>query len=162
MDEHFWAEANNMGGNEMDQSTFHSLFGPPPRSLYLIPFSPLTTATGGGPIPFNTQFFHDDFDDDDQMEMDEVEGALPMIPEDEGDLLAQTRGPLKRVRPEFVNYARKAKRVDVRKLKENIWKGLKIVTDSAPAEGGEMDVSLLLCTFTSFPSFLPLVRPFSA
>lgn len=85
------------------------------------------------------------------MEMDEVEGALPMIPEDEGDLLAQTRGPLKRVRPEFVNYARKAKRVDVRKLKENIWKGLKIVTDSAPAEG-EMEVGV---TFRSFPALDP-------
>lgn len=89
-------------------------------------------AAGGGPIPFNTQFFQDDFDqtgfDDDEMEVD---AALPMIPDnmdEEGDLLAQTQGPLKRVRPEFVNYARKAKRVDVRKLKENIWKGLKIIT----------------------------------
>lgn len=86
-----------------------------------------------GPIPFNTQFFHDDFDDgpgfDD--DMDGGDGALPMIPEamdEEGDLFAATQGPLKRVRPEFVNYARKAKRVDVRKLKENIWRGLRIVT----------------------------------
>ena len=90
-------------------------------------------ATGGGPIPFNTQFFHDDFEDgagfDD--DMDGPDGALPVLPEvleEEGDLLAFTQGPLKRVRPEFVNYARRAKRVDVRKLKENIWKGLKIVT----------------------------------
>jgi hypothetical protein len=29
-----------------------------------------------------------------------------------------------RVRPEFVNYAKTAKRVDVKKLKENIWKTL--------------------------------------
>ena len=28
------------------------------------------------------------------------------------------------MRPEFVNYARTAKRVDVKKLKENIWKTL--------------------------------------
>ena len=89
-------------------------------------------ATGGGPIPFNTQFFHDDFEDgagfDD--DMDGADGALPVLPEvleEEGDL-AVAQGPLKRVRPEFVNYARKAKRVDVRKLKENIWKGLRIVT----------------------------------
>ncbi|KAF8317160.1 barren [Clavulina sp. PMI_390] len=108
VDEHFWAEANQMGGNELDETA------------------------GGGPIPFNTQFFHDDFDDgpgfDD--DMDGGDGALPIIApvDEEGDLLAATQGPLKRVRPEFVNYARKAKRVDVRKLKENIWKGLKIVT----------------------------------
>lgn len=33
----------------------------------------------------------------------------------------------RRVRPEFVNYAKRAKRVDVRKLKENIWKNLDII-----------------------------------
>ena len=48
---------------------------------------------------------------------------------EEEDLLAATQGQLKRTRPEFVNYARKAKRVDVRKLKENIWKSLDIVLD---------------------------------
>ncbi|PHH91817.1 hypothetical protein CDD83_10166 [Cordyceps sp. RAO-2017] len=35
-------------------------------------------------------------------------------------LVTQTR----RVRPEYVQYARKAKKVDVRRLKEEIWKGL--------------------------------------
>lgn len=48
---------------------------------------------------------------------------------DEEDLLAATQGQLKRTRPEFVNYAKRAKRVDVRKLKENIWKSLDIVVD---------------------------------
>ena len=53
------------------------------------------------------------------------EGA---VPDDAGeqDLLAATQGMTRRVKPEFVNYARRAKRVDVRKLKENIWKGLDI------------------------------------
>jgi hypothetical protein len=41
------------------------------------------------------------------------------------------------VRPEFVNYAKRAKRVDVRKLKENIWKGLDIVVPE-PVDGDEM------------------------
>jgi condensin complex subunit 2 len=62
--------------------------------------------------------------------MDGPDGALPVLPEvleEEGDLLVLTQGPLKRVRPEFVNYARRAKRVDVRRLKENIWRGLKIM-----------------------------------
>jgi len=46
----------------------------------------------------------------------------------EQDLLAGTQGKTRRVRPEFINYTKRAKRVDVRKLKENIWKGLKIPT----------------------------------
>lgn len=52
-----------------------------------------------------------------------------MAGEDAGeqDLLAATQGQTRRVRPEFVNYAKRAKRVDVRKLKDNIWKGLDIV-----------------------------------
>jgi len=70
----------------------------------------------------------------------DVDLVIPAALDDEGtgDLLAATQEPVKRVRPEFVNYARKAKRVDVRKLKENIWKGLNIVTEPEdPAEGGE-------------------------
>jgi hypothetical protein len=46
----------------------------------------------------------------------------------EQDLLASTQGKTRRVRPEFINYTKRAKRVDVRKLKDNIWKGLKIPT----------------------------------
>lgn len=45
----------------------------------------------------------------------------------EQDLLAATQGQTRRAKPQTVNYAKKAKRVDVRKLKENIWKGLDIV-----------------------------------
>ena len=95
-------------------------------------------AQGGGPIPFNTQFFHDDDDDDgpglgfeDDMDVDPNELVIPPALDDEGtrDLLAATQETVKRVRPEFVNYARRAKRVDVRKLKENIWKGLNIITE---------------------------------
>ncbi|KDQ61579.1 hypothetical protein JAAARDRAFT_66671 [Jaapia argillacea MUCL 33604] len=82
----------------------------------------------GGAIPFNTQFFHDDDDDgpgfDDGYEGDGM-GAADMEP-GEQDLLAATEGQTRRVRPETVNYAKRAKRVDVRRLKENIWKGLKI------------------------------------
>lgn len=115
-----------MGGNELDQSLCTSLA--PVRTYILNPFA----ASSGGPIPFNTQFFHDDFEDgpgfDDDMDGPSALPTLPEVLEEEGDLLTATQGPLKRVRPEFVNYARKAKRVDVRKLKENIWRGLKIVT----------------------------------
>ncbi|KAJ7623469.1 condensin complex subunit 2/barren [Roridomyces roridus] len=59
----------------------------------------------------------------------------------EQDLLAATQGKTRRVRPEFVNYAKRAKRVDVRKLKDNIWKGLDIVVSPTPQEEEDgMDV----------------------
>ncbi len=46
----------------------------------------------------------------------------------------------RRLRPEYVNYARVAKKVDVRRLKENMWKGMSqrlmsaIISSSAPVE----------------------------
>ena len=40
--------------------------------------------------------------------------------------MAALAGSSRRVRPQYVNYAKKAKRVDVRRLKENIWKSLDI------------------------------------
>ncbi|KAF8899622.1 condensin complex subunit 2/barren [Gymnopilus junonius] len=95
--------------------------------------------TNGEPVPFNTQFFHDDdfgpgFDDDG--------GGLPDEDSGEQDLLAATQGQTRRVRPEFVNYTKRAKRVDVRKLKDNIWKGLDIVVDNKKSSENDesMDV----------------------
>ena len=85
-------------------------------------------------MPFNTQFFHDDYDDgpgfDDAYDGDGM--GTPDADVGEQDLLAATAGQTRRVRPQSVNYAKRAKRVDVRKLKENIWKGLDIVV--APQE----------------------------
>ena len=88
------------------------------------------TAQGDGPVPFSTQFFQDDDDGfgggfDDAYDGGEG-GIAPVVGEDE-DLQAAIQGQVRRVRPEFVNYAKKVKRVDVRKLKENIWKELDIV-----------------------------------
>ena len=88
------------------------------------------TAQGDGAVPFNTQFFQDDDDFgggfgggfDDGYEG----GTAPVTGEDE-ELQAAAQGQVRRVRPEFVNYAKKVKRVDVRKLKENIWKELDII-----------------------------------
>jgi condensin complex subunit 2 len=92
-------------------------------------------AGDGSSIPFNTQFFHDDDDDgpgfDDGFDGDLAGTADP----GEQDLLASTQGKTRRVRPEFIKYTKRAKRVDVRKLKENIWRGLKIPTpDEQPAD----------------------------
>ena len=81
-----------------------------------------------GPMPFATQFFNDDGPDyDDEAMGDDVGdlvGTQAAVDEDDVDLLAQTKGKLKRVRPEYVSYAKKAKRVDVRKLKDTMWKEL--------------------------------------
>ncbi|KAJ7132119.1 condensin complex subunit 2/barren [Mycena epipterygia] len=97
----------------------------------------------GGAIPFNTQFFHDDYDDgpgfDDGYDDGEGGGA-PEVEPGEQDLLAATQGKTRRVKPEFVNYAKRAKRVDVRKLKDNIWKGLDIVVSQPKEEEDSMDV----------------------
>lgn len=86
---------------------------------------------GNGAIPFNTQFFHDDFDDgpgfDDVYDGDLPPGADAADAGQEEDLLAATQGQTRRIRPQAVNYSKRAKRVDVRKLKENIWKSLDIV-----------------------------------
>ncbi|KAF5316298.1 hypothetical protein D9619_006139 [Psilocybe cf. subviscida] len=107
VDEQFWAQAaagGNQGGNDDDD--------------------------GNEPAPFSTQFFHEDdgFDDDGGFDgLDADRSVLPGEDAGEQDLIAATQGQARRARPEAVNYARKAKRVDVRKLKENIWKGLDIV-----------------------------------
>ncbi|KIL65564.1 hypothetical protein M378DRAFT_10689 [Amanita muscaria Koide BX008] len=98
-----------------------------------------------GAIPFNTQFFHDDYDDGPGFDdVDPYDGDGPGIPEAEAgeqDLLAATAGQTRRVRPELVNYAKRAKRVDVRKLKENIWKGLDI-TITPPQRDREDDMDV--------------------
>jgi hypothetical protein len=57
--------------------------------------------------------------------------GVPQVDANEQDLLAATQGQTRRVRPEVVNYAKRAKRVDVKKLKENIWKNLDIVVEPA-------------------------------
>ncbi|KAF7309641.1 Condensin complex subunit 2 [Mycena indigotica] len=96
---------------------------------------------GGEVMPFNTQFFHDDYDDGPGFDDGFDDGdalAPPEADTDEQDLLAATQGKTRRVRPDFVNYAKRAKRVDVRKLKDNIWRGLDIVI-AKPKEDAEED-----------------------
>ncbi|KAG6865711.1 hypothetical protein C0991_012527 [Blastosporella zonata] len=108
-----------------------------------------------GAIPFNTQFFHDDYDDgpgfDDGFDGDGA--GVPEVDAGEQDLLAATQGATRRVRPEFVNYAKRAKRVDVRKLKDNIWRGLDIVVAPPKNEDDESMVwNLLVHHMTTFDS----------
>jgi hypothetical protein len=67
--------------------------------------------------------------------------------EDEHDLIAATQNLNVRARPEFVNYAKKAKRVDVKKLKENIWRELEELTVEMESEAVESRIS---CVFLHF------------
>lgn len=73
--------------------------------------------------------YNDDFDDPEAFEgpITVMGGDSMSVDAGEQDLLAATAGQERKVKPEFVNYAKKAKRVDVRRLKQNIWNGLDIV-----------------------------------
>lgn len=102
-------------------------------------------AQGGGAVPFNTQFLHDDDDDNNAFDlgfddpfptMDDLASAAVAREEretnmEEQDLIAATQGQTRRAQAPPVRFAKKAKRVDVRRLKENIWKGLEIIVDES-------------------------------
>ena len=132
VDENFWAQAaadqaaGRSGEEDMDASESNASF-----HCFCDIYCALRIVQNGGAIPFNTQFFHDDYDDapgfDDVYDADGGELITAVVEPGEQDLLALSQGQRRRIRPERVNYAKRAKRVDVRKLKENIWKSLDIV-----------------------------------
>ncbi|EXJ64894.1 hypothetical protein A1O7_01233 [Cladophialophora yegresii CBS 114405] len=67
-----------------------------------------------------------------------------LLPGSFGSQLVTQAG--KRLRPEYVNYARTAKKVDVRRLKENMWKGMetkliRIFDQAAPRIPNEPEVN---------------------
>ena len=113
----------------------------------------LISADGGdAQARFETQFFHDDGDGDEGGDFGFGAdsplggGGIPSFDE-EDDLWAGTQGQqLKRTRPENVHFAKKAKRVDVKRLKDDIWSGLKsLVPESDPEkEGTSEEVSPFL------------------
>ena len=130
LDEEFWAK-ENMAGEIQASST------PGPKGDY------------------DANFFNDDRldlpaglgeDDDDDAFADAREafspgidgaaaiagGAVPQTPHPFStqalDFGSQLVTQARRVRPEYVQYARVAKKVDVRRLKENIWNGLKFAS----------------------------------
>ena len=103
---------------------------------------------------YDANFFQDDglpmpggIDDDDDMEFADardhfspgaedggaangisnlLNGGLPQATEGDGAFGAQLVTQSRRLRPEYVQYARIAKKVDVRRLKEELWKGMGI------------------------------------
>ncbi|KAJ9124244.1 hypothetical protein QFC22_001043 [Naganishia vaughanmartiniae] len=123
IDENFWASAAAaQAGGDMDDD-----------------------GEGTQPNGYDTQFYHDDVDDAaDFAEVDD--GLLGDMPGglDEDDPFAGTQD-VKRVKPEAVHYAKRAKRVDVKRLKDNIWKGLKIpaATNKDTGPEAEMDTETI-------------------
>jgi len=130
VDVNFWAQAaaDQANGRRGDKDAGkHNLIVPFLRSFILF-----YSADADSNIPFNTQFFQDDFDDGPGFDPgfdDDGEGfGIPAdVDGNERDLLLSTQNPMKRPSRQTVNYAKRAKRVDVKKLKDNIWKDLKIV-----------------------------------
>ncbi|KAF9064406.1 condensin complex subunit 2-domain-containing protein [Rhodocollybia butyracea] len=119
VDENFWVQAAGRNDDDMDNNA------------------------AGDAIPFNTQFFHDNYDDgpgfDDAYNGNGGEGSGPVDP-GEQDLLAIAQGQTQRVKPKAVRFSKWAKQVDVRKLKENIWKGLNIDELTPKKNAEDMDV----------------------
>lgn len=121
-------------------------------------------ASNNGVVPFNTQFFHDDYDDgpgfddmyDGDGDVNGTSGPTMSVEAGERDLLSETQGQSHRVRPEAVNYSRRAKRVDVRKLKENIWKGLDINIPSQDIDNMDTDANMVWLFFLWIIYLLPL------
>jgi len=92
------------------------------------------------PMPFESQFFHDDGDDG-------YDGVPAVGMGDEDDLWQGTQGQeLKKARPENVHFAKKAKRVDVKRLKDDIWTGLRSLVPDSPTDIAESDEEVSLCT----------------
>jgi len=126
VDDQYWARA------AAEQAAGHADGDGDGISRLCCPLSTLLMAVIGeaGALPFSTQFFHDDFDDgpgfDDGYEGDATAGADATAAPEE-DLLAASQDMTRRIRPQAINYSKRAKRVDVRKLKENIWKNLDII-----------------------------------
>ncbi|WOO79743.1 Condensin complex subunit 2 [Vanrija pseudolonga] len=112
IDENFWAQAasDQAGGGGFD-----------------------TMDMDEAPLPFESQFFHDDGDGDDDAFIDDaLDPVDDLAPgEEHDDLWRATQGQeLRRPRPENVHYAKKAKRVDVKRLKDDIWNDLKVLVDT--------------------------------
>ena len=151
VDEQFWAQAaadqanalgddaDGMGDDGFDGRAPHAL-GHRGHGLTAC----LPSFIADSPAPFSTQFFQDDDDQgggfDGGIDPDASIGSIPplegLVGTEEENLWAGTQD-LKRTRPDYVKYTKRAKRVDVKKLKDSIWKGLEIF--APPIEGEEDD-----------------------
>ncbi|RDL36695.1 Condensin complex subunit 2 [Venustampulla echinocandica] len=87
-----------------------------------------------------------------------LNGGITQAAEGEGAFGMQLVTQSRRLRPEYVQYARVAKKVDVRRLKEELWKGMGIDTaDQPPIEANKDPDSTL--KFTTVMQNLRSVYP---
>lgn len=127
IDENFWAQAaadRAEGDLDMDGGEHRASL----TAMKLI-------SDSRPPNPFESQFFHDDATDmGDYADVDDALDPSALGGGDEDDLWQGSQGiELKKSRPENVNFAKKAKRVDVKRLKDDIWTGLRgLVADPKP------------------------------
>ncbi|KAF9033685.1 condensin complex subunit 2/barren, partial [Rhodocollybia butyracea] len=153
VDENFWAQAAGCNNDDMDNSVFEFL-GRSFRCIHCAQKMPLVM------LFHLTQFFHDNYDDgpgfDNAYDGNGGEGSGPVDP-GEQDLLAVAQGQTQRVKPKAVRFSKWAKQVDVRKLKENIWKGLNI-DELTPKKNAE-DMPTEARQFTSVISNLQRSYP---
>lgn len=143
IDENFWAAAakEREGGECVGDGTYICLAKEDRSSLKLASVGFHWTEFGSAPAPFESQFFQDDDDYgdmDNDVDFGPIQPSVPVLSgpgEEEDDLWAGTQMELKKVRPENVNFAKKAKRVDVKRLKDDIWTGLKDLVPHADKTG---------------------------
>ncbi|KIW98569.1 uncharacterized protein Z519_00230 [Cladophialophora bantiana CBS 173.52] len=91
-----------------------------------------------------------------QQNLEAQQSQPDLLPGSFGSQLVTQAG--RRIRPEYVNYARTAKKVDVRRLKENLWKGMEgrlqlinvfdrpstaTTAEQRPREDGDGDVDMM-------------------
>jgi len=137
---------------------------------------------------YDANFFQDDglampggIDDDDDMEFADardhfspgaedggasnglnnlLNGGLPPNTDGEGAFGSQLVTQSRRLRPEYVQYARVAKKVDVRRLKEELWKGMGIETlDSVCPSPPRVILQVLMQHVETSPNTQPTPHP---
>ncbi|KAL8291375.1 hypothetical protein RQP46_002353 [Phenoliferia psychrophenolica] len=77
-------------------------------------------------VPFNTQFINDDDDGTPDLDEDDDNG-------EDGDLFLATQGQLRKTARINIGHARKATRLDIKRLKDTIWRELEDLTIRVPS-----------------------------
>lgn len=142
------------------------------------------TAGGDETLPqgdYDANFFQDDglafpggADDDDDMEFADAQEHFSLGGDDRGERgmgdntvlnggTGQTEGAFgtqlvtqsRRLRPEYVQYARVAKKVDVRRLKEELWRGMGIEGPEDVSGSHAPNIHMLMISQPSQPGRLP-------
>lgn len=111
-DEHFWANQYQQAENNTENDNGV-------EGNYDANFFHEDDGADGMPLPNFDDYPDDDYDD-------VPNGPTSDIPSTSGDLKDQLLLASRRARPEYVNYAKAAKKINIRLLKDNIWNVLKI------------------------------------